>query len=222
MIKFIFTGFFILQLGLSFLSGQNSMSSPDEKKALSAQKIVFLGVDFSKLRLLNSLDFIDKNGKEKCAALQYKYYNDWNEIFLIESSKFNPNELLVVNDHKLSLDKSLELNKKITIEKCIIEDLLYKISEKEVQEIIDKYIGQGDEEIGVLIIGESLSKKLERGAHIIVYFETKTGKILLSNRYEAAPTGIGFNYYWVNTIHKCLEQHESYVKKTRKKLKMKY
>lgn len=209
---------FLFCIGTTSLVAQNTTN---EKIALSTKEIVFLGIDFSKLRLLDEFGFIDKNGKKKCAALEFKYYNDWNEVFLIEQRKFNPNELLGVKDHKLSIEKSTELNKTIKIDDCILDNLSYKISDEEIQNIVNNYIGQGSEAIGVLIVSESLSKKLDRGAHIIVYFETESGKIILSKRYEAAPVGYGFNYYWLNTIHKCLEQHQTYVRKTRKKLKIK-
>lgn len=219
--RILLVALFIFCIGQPFLHSQNLSSSQRESEALSTKSVMFLGVDFSKLRLLNSFGFIDKNGKTKCAALEFKYYNDWNEVFLIEQSKFNPNELLMLKSHKLSIKKSTELNKLIKVNDCILEDLSYKISGEDVQDVVNKYVDPLNEDTGVIIIAESLSKKLDRGTHIIVYFTIKTGEVLLSRQYGASPTGYGFNYYWLNTIHKCLEQHQTYVRKTRKKLKIK-
>ena len=220
--KIIFAAVFVLFIGSSFLATENNRTLVSgEKKALSAKKIVFLGVNFSKLRLLDSEGFVGKNGKTKCGALRYKYYDSWNEVFMLEKTKFNLDELLIVKDHILSIERSAELNDSIQIDTCLIDDLEYKIADNDVQEVVNQYIGYADGKISVLLVGESLSKKLGRGVYIIVYFETESGKILLQQKYKAAPVGSGFDNYWVNTIHKCLEQHQSYVKKTRKKLKIK-
>lgn len=199
----------------------NTRAQQSETEALSTKEVAFLGVDFSQFRLLDIFGFVDRNGKAKCAALRYKYYESWNEVFLIEQSKFNTEELLLVSKSKLTIQKSKELNTKINIDTCLIDNLEYQISEAEVQEVINNYVGAAEKEVSVIIVAESISKKLEKGKHIIVYFNTKTGKILLSKKYEASPTGYGFDNYWINTIHKCLEQHRSYVKKQRKKLKIK-
>jgi hypothetical protein len=206
----------LISLSLNIKAQQN------ETKALSAKEIAFLGVDFSQFRLLDSFGFIDRNGKAKCAALRYKYYESWNEVFLIEQAKFNTEELLLVPKSKLTIQKSKELNTKINIDTCIIDNLEYQVSNETIQGVVNNYIGVVEQEISVIIVAESISKKLEEGKHLIVYFNSKTGKILLAKKYEASPVGYGFDNYWVNTIHKCLEQHRGYVKKQRKKLKIKF
>ena len=220
--RVIFIAIIALISASSFLIVENDMTATgSERKALSAKKVIFLGANFEKLRLLDSEGFVGKNGKTKCGALKFKYYNSWNEVFMLEDAKYNPDELLIVKSHVLSIERSAELNDSIQIDTCLIDDLDYKISKADVQDIVNQYVGHVDAGIGVLVIGESLSKKLGRGAHIIAYFDTESGKLLLHKRYEAGPVGSGFDNYWVNTIHKALEQHQGYVKKTRKKLKIK-
>ena len=209
----------ILLITSAFVS--SGLNSSDERKALSAKKIVFLGVNFTQFKLLDEEGFIGKNGDSKCKALKFKYFEDWNDVFLIEKDKFNLNNLLLIDNYSLFLDPTIAFNKEINIDECLIGDLTYKVSQEKIQNIIDQYIGIVDGEIAVIIIGESMSKKLGKGAFTIVYFEPLEGKILLSNRYEEAPSGYGFDNYWVNTIHNSLQANEKFIKKTRKAYKIK-
>jgi hypothetical protein len=217
---------FILLLGVGLLAMSfvpaTSPNKTNVKRALSAKEIIFLGANFSKLRLIHREGFIDKNGKTKCNALEYKYFDTWNEVFITEERKFNPAELCRVKSYTMSIKRSTELNGMVENEECIIKNELYHVSDKEIQEIVDGYVGKVEEGVGVLVIGESLSKKHGKGKHGVVYFDTVTGEILLFKRYHASPTGVGFDNYWVITIHKCLEDHQSFVKKERKRLKIKY
>lgn len=206
---------FIASISFS-IEGINDNEVSGIRRALSAEKVVFLGVNFSKLKLLNEEGFVGKNGKSKCGALQFKYFLSWNEIFVQEMSKFNLNKLLIVEDHRLYLEPTEKLNEQIEVEDCIIDDLSYRVSEKDIQDIINQYIDVVDEGVCVLMIGESLSKKLGIGAFTIVYFDPSDGLILLSKRYEESPVGYGFDNYWVNSIHKSLEGHAKFLKKSRK------
>jgi hypothetical protein len=206
---------FILSTSFSISDLDNDESS-GVKKVLSAQKVVFLGVNFSKLKLLNEEGFVGKNGKTKCGALKFKYFLSWNEVFIQEESKFNLEKLLHVKEHELYLEPTEFYNEQIVTENCIIDDLSYRVSKQEIQEIVNQYIDVIKDDICVLMIGESLSKKLGLGVFTIVYFDPFDGTILLSNRYEEAPVGYGFDNYWVNCIHKSLEDNAKFIKKSRK------
>ena len=220
--KFPITLVVLFSLSLLSVSAAYAISeSSDERKALSAKNIVFLGINFSGLKLLNEEGFIGQNGSSKCDALQFKYFEGWNEVFLIEKDKFNLNDLFIIDSYSLFMDPTINFNKNIIVDNCIIDDLDYRVSDIMKQQIIDQYIGLVDAEVCVLMIGESLSKKLGKGSYTIIYFDPADGKILLSNRYEENPSGYGFDNYWVNSIHNSLQSHEKYVKKMRKAYKIK-
>tara|TARA_B100000508_G_C11465730_1_gene282277 strand:+ start:5165 stop:5827 length:663 start_codon:yes stop_codon:yes gene_type:complete len=197
--------------------GTSSVLAKDgEVKALSAKKVTFLGVNFSKFKLVNQMGFIDKNGRTKCKALSFKYFESWNDVFLTESGKSNMNNLLRVEKAKVSLKKSLELNTEIDTEGCLIEDGQYSISKSDIQDVVDDYDLEL-EGISVLMVAESISKKLEYGVYYIVYFDSERN-ILYSRKYQGEPSGGGFDNYWVNTIFDSLEKHAKSVKKERKSL----
>ncbi len=54
-----------------------------------AKDIVFLGVNYSELKLLNEEGFIGQNGKTKCGALQFKYFVNI-QIEYLEANDYTP------------------------------------------------------------------------------------------------------------------------------------
>lgn len=203
---------------LTPIQGQNQIQSPqDVLKALSSQNITFYGVNFENIRLIDQEGFIDKNGNTKCAALKNKYFNDYNEKFIIEDYKFDIIKYFEVSQFEfLSEETKLFNNHWIYQDQCITSELNYQMSNDEVAEIVQKY-SPGKYQIGVLIIAESFSKKLGKGVFHLVYFDVYSKAILYHNKYEEVPSGIGFSAYWVNSLHRCLESHLKRIKKDKKK-----
>lgn len=219
-IKSIFFIFVLFSSGI-FLSFTQETKEEDTKTALSAKKLTFYGINYTKFKLLGEEGFIDKTGKSKCNSLKFKYFENWNDYFLLEGKKFNTKVNFIVDDSKLDLDYTNTWNGQIDVTDCLIKTGEHSVSNTELKNIVEEYADDTKTGVGTLIVAEYISKTKKHGSYIYVYFNRNDGKILYHNKYQGAPSGMGFGVYWINSFYETLKLHKVHVKSKRKELKIK-
>jgi hypothetical protein len=177
----------------------------EEESIKNAQSAVFFGLDFSAFKLIHEDGFINKNGTPLCKSLTFKYFREWNEMFLAEPAKFSPSRYFSIPNCLVSLETSMALNQKYEVEGCIIEDDNYRIPADKFKSIVQPY-SSIDSDLGVVIVMESMSKVNNECVFYPVFFDMKTHAIISSERVKGDPGGQGIRNYWVNAIHEGLSK----------------
>lgn len=217
--KIIILTSILLFSGVFFAFTLNS-NDEDAKTAFSAKSIEFYGINYTKFKLLYEEGFIDKTGKSKCNSLKHKYFENWNDYFLIERSKFDISKNFILDANELILDSTNKWNAQIDVTDCIIVEGTHSVSDIEVTEIVKQYADGSKSGVGSVVIAEYISKEKKHGSYIYVYFDLNTGSILYQSKYEGAPSGMGFGVYWINSFYETLKLHKDHVKDKRKDLNL--
>lgn len=195
--------FLPLLLLCSSLHGTAQLTAADVTKA---KDMVFFGLDFTFLKLIHEEGFVDKNGKPMCKTLPFKYFNEWNEMFLIERDKFNLTRYFGVPNYTVDQTKATERNKAYVTEGCIIASDSYKVLPTELTEAVQEYGSGSQFGIGCVIFVESFNKTDGKSVVYTVFFDLSDHAILKIDEQEGSPFGDGFRNYWVNAIDKALNK----------------
>lgn len=205
-------------LSLFLLVSSISFAQGNEKRAYKANEVVNFGFDFTSLKLIHEDGFITKNGKPMCKSFTFKYFEEWNELWILEENKYNLADYFGIKKSSMELDIATERNSTYPDENCIITDESYKLSDDQVKEIVSAYKSTEKEEgLGFLIIVESMSKENQRAMFYTVFFDLATNEIERVEYLKGDPGGYGFRNYWAGALHEGLDRTSKDFKKMRKK-----
>ncbi len=206
----------LLLVGCSLVA----MAQQGISKVYNSKNVVYFGIDYTHLKLVHNKGFINRNGNELCASLTFKYFKEWNEMFVIERNKFDLEELLYVNEYVIELDSSDRRNNNYQTEGCIIGNEEYVVTEQQKEALVQHYSSEQHQNgVGILIVGELLSKEMDIGKYSVLYFDLKSNEILLSEKVEGKPGGQGIRNYWINSLYESLLDNKINHRKRIKKLK---
>lgn len=169
----------------------NSVFSQDlsesEKKALTAQEVVFYGFDFSNFKLANA---------KKIGDDLHKFLGGWELYCLSEISPKTLTRYLRKDSLILNLGKAHSVNERVEPTEIAVA-LRHSISQETVGEIISKYGGPDEQGIGFIIIMECFEKYTYTTSGYFVFFDIATKKILMSDRASTIEVGrYGMTHYW--------------------------
>ncbi len=210
---------FLIFFGLhSMLQAQNSIN-----KVLDAQDVTFYGLDFSALQLVHKDGFYDAEGTPICDKMRDTYFPAWNNMMQIERKKYDLSKFLGFKRYSINLEQSNTKNLedlKSTFEgaNCISENIPGHISKSKAAEVLKGYNTESDKNpIGLIIIPEMFSKQLLIGVYSIVYFDTKTKDVLMTDVVEGKPKGFGVRNYWIGSLYAGLKSYSKIIKARRNK-----
>lgn len=199
------------------LIGLCSWAQSDEQRVYKADKVTFFGVDFSYLKLIHSDGFVDKNGKPMCNTLTFKYFSEWNEMFLIERKKYNITRYFGIPEYTIDQATVTERNKAYAfVENCITENESYRVSSTDMTDAVKLYGSKDASGLGLVIFAESFNKTAGICVLHVVFFDLATHAIVKSERVEGPPVGMGFRNYWANAIDNTLDRSSNEYAKGRK------
>ena len=203
-----------------FVSICFSFTSADsnKSKALTAQTVRFLGINYSQLKCIHKVDFVDKLGITQCQSLVDRYITEWNEYFITEKEKFDATKFFLVTKVELDLAQSIEAGKNYSVDSCVIENEAYTIAPDKIKSIVKSYQNATASGVAILIIGESLNKQKGVANYYVTYLDIATGELLYYTKISGSPVGYGFAPYWVNSLYNALNENKSTIKKERSAL----
>ncbi|MEP7165070.1 MAG: hypothetical protein ABI741_10255 [Ferruginibacter sp.] len=203
----------VLFFGLS-LSGHSQ--SLNEFFNNSELHLTYLGIDFTKARLIN-------DPAANSFDIRNKLYPSVNNVVVNEPKKFD----IAAAFHKTHVGSDLSAvnakNEKINAEEIPSSNTedFYRLKEADINSVVKGLSISGKTGIGLLFIMEGMKKEGKRGDASIwtVLIDMKTKKVLMSERFENKANGIGSRNYWASTIKATLDDIE---KKKYKEWKEKY
>lgn len=190
----------------------------NKSKALSAQTVKFFGINYSQLKCIHKVDFVDKLGVTQCQSLVDRYITEWNEYFITEKEKFDAAKFFLVAKAELDLKQSIEDGKNYAVDSCVIENEAYTIAPEKIKSIVKSYQNANTSGVGILIIGESLNKQKGRANYYVTYLDIATGELLYSVKITGSPVGYGFAPYWINSLYNALNENKATIRKERSNL----
>jgi hypothetical protein len=171
---------------------------------VSSNALVWCGLDYSKVKMIGTLDFRQPSQIFPGALLE------WNGLFMKEMlPKLEAMFPLVESDLK-----AVEaLNEKVTASQIEREDGTRAekvnptdITETNIADIVASYSLKHDKGIGLVFIMDRLVKAQETGCLYVVFFDISSRKVLHSERVVARAGGFGFRNYWFSPIKTAVEK----------------
>ena len=170
----------------------------------SESPIVYLGIDFSKAKLLG-----DGNPDE----IRNNLYRSINQLIIYEPKKYDLSGAF----HKGTIDNDINPVAKKN-EKANINEILStnssdfnRFKESDISSMVKDLDLSGKKGIGLLFVMEAMRKVDKKGdaAVWVTLLDMGTKKVLMTERIESkASMAIGFRNYWASTIRNLIETIE--------------
>lgn len=176
--------------------GQNSYTTKD---IFSAEKLVYFGIDFSKVKLQGP------SGFSRPEEIVSTIFPGINEVVVMESTKYNIQEAFRVKSVQYDFNCTSERNKNVDPDTLVgYEHFTFDINT--LQSMINEYTTNVSEGIGLVFVAECLSKLDTKGYYHIVLFDVATKKILLSQKAAGQAGGIGIRNFWARSVFEVIDR----------------
>jgi hypothetical protein len=180
-------------------------------------KITYLGIDFSKVKLIGSFNQFAEAGSTGPLLIKNKYFDAWNNIVLNESKKYDVAWIFRKETIKMDIVEMSGINSKTELE-AIEAEITPKYSVDFIKNHVSNYKFNEKEGFGILFIAESLDKNAQEGIYHFVILNLKNNEIIIHERLIERAGGIGLRNYWARTIFEAiLELQEVKYKSWKKK-----
>jgi len=198
------------------LTAQNSISEIN-----SNHKWVWLGLDFSETKL------VGRTGFEDPFKIATVYFPSINMLIFEEAEKYDVMKAMntpewkggsaQINVNSYSSDPFFfeRTRKRLSLAEVYdgLQDLYvgvdYKLEKSDIEKIVSKYnFRKTAEDVALVFIMESLGKTSERAIMWVTVINTRTKKVLLSERMAGKPKGFGFRNYWGKSVLRVMEEIE--------------
>lgn len=169
------------------------------KKVFTAESVVWFGLDFSKVKLL------DGAGINYPEEVKTRFAPAWNRLFLEERDKYNLQDAYSAERVKYDIEAVKEVNKTIVEEEIVTLDS-YEIEKGTIDEMVKLYTSKHTSGIGLVYIVESLSKIDEAAAVHVTFFDIESRNILFQKKLLGTPRGFGLRNYWAGAYYDVIKQ----------------
>lgn len=178
--------------------------------------LVYLGIDFTKARLINDPD-------ANSFDIRNKVYPSINSLIINEPKKFD----IAAAFHKSNVGSDFTAtrarNEKINAEEILSSNTedFYRLNAEDIAAVVKGLALGGKTGIALLFVMEGMKKMGKSGEASVwvVLLDMKTKKVLMTERFENKASGIGARNYWASAIKATLEDIE---KKKYKDWKVQY
>lgn len=165
----------------------------------SDMRIVWLGADFSHVKILDSLGCTpERFATEIIPAI--------NNIVIMEPSKYDFGKFLQKITFFSDTEAVTKSNKSINPEE-MVKNTQEKLDVNKINNIVGSYNLKEKEGIGVVLIYEALSKKNLYSSMYFTYVKMPEGKVILTKYVSARPGGFGLRNFWAATIYDFLKDY---------------
>lgn len=196
--------FMALLVAIPFVNQGQDISDLFSK---SDTKISWLGIDYSHVQLIGDFsEFADAGGK---SAVQVKetYFPKWNYLFINESSKFDVRGMVRKSEVENDIDMIMLKNAEASVEDMEVYTNT-PMSEEDVAAAVKEYDLSGKSGLGMALIAECMNKNQPIAIYHFVVVDLSSGELLLTQKFETAPAGIGLRNFWAGSFYKVVSQIE--------------
>jgi hypothetical protein len=175
------------------IAGSFPLFSQDRNTAIKAKEIVWFGMDFSKAKFVGV-------GEATGYEMRAKYIPAWNNLILAEQKKFDVKKAFKKDNVYFDIASVNEINIALK-EDAMMSPNSYKLDRSEVDGLIRNYKSTEKKEgVGVAFIIESFDKPAVNASAYVVFFDIASKKVLLCEKVQGKPAGIGVRNYWAGAI----------------------
>jgi len=168
----------------------------------TGEKVVWLGVDFTQVKILGPLGTVEK---EELIPL----FDEMNRVIISERSKYNFETALRKDEVPYDLEVVTKLNSAIDPGKIISyssSDEDGRLSEEAISVLIKQYKIAKPEGIGLVFFMETIDKTRERGTMWVTFFSLKDRNILFTEKISGTAGGISFRNHWTTTVYNVINK----------------
>ena len=168
----------------------------------TGEKVVWLGVDFTQVKLLGPLGTVDK---EELIPL----FEDMNRVIISERTKYNFETALRKDEVPYDLEVVTRLNSAIEPGKIISYssvDAEGRLSEEAISVLIKQYKIAKPEGIGLVFFMETIDKPREKGTMWVTFFNLQDRNILFTEKMSGTAGGISFRNHWATTVYNVINK----------------
>lgn len=159
--------------------------------------IRFYGVDYSKVKVANAGE----------SAIQFENaFEKINNLFILQPKKYNISKLFKKNALSIEIEPVINNIKNIDIERLkTVTQSSNKLTNNDLEDILESLSITPKEEPGLIIIAEFLDKSKNRGWYNIVFFDTKTKKIIDTWKSSGKASGFGLRNFWATSVYHAMK-----------------
>jgi hypothetical protein len=165
-------------------------------------KIVWLGLDFTQVRMVGPLGTVDKNEL-------LPLFDEINMIVISERTKYNLEAALRKDEVPYNLEIVSKLNSEIDPGKAIAyasNDEGVRLNEEAISVLVKQYRIENKEGIGLVFFMETLDKVKEKGTMWVTFFNLADRNVLFTERMSGVAGGITFRNHWSRPVYEVIDQ----------------
>ncbi|MCH2022389.1 MAG: hypothetical protein MK207_07900 [Saprospiraceae bacterium] len=179
-----------------------SLIAQDVSEVFTSSKATmeFVGLDFSEVRMVGSEGFSDPS------KIQSYYFGVWNGLFMSEMDKYDVRGAFMKKEMDYDLSVVEEGNDGVDYINMVTNKNPKFFSEEKIQGMVKKYNTEAmTAKFGLSFIVHSFNKFQEMGYFYVVIFDSKSKKVLLSERLSGEAGGFGFRNYWARSYYNVIK-----------------
>ena len=169
----------------------------------SESPLTYLGIDFSKARLLDVGNVDD---------IRNRLYGSINELIVNEPKKFDLKGAFSKSNINHDFGAVTKNNAKTNMNDILSTNSadFNRLAESDIAATVKALDLSGKSGVGLLFVMEAMRKIDKKGdaAIWVTLVDMKTKKVLMTERIVEKATGIGFRNYWASTIKEVIEEIE--------------
>jgi len=165
-------------------------------------KIVWMGLDFTQVRMVGPLGTVDK---DELLPL----FDKINMIVISERTKYNFKAALRKDEIPYNLEIVSKLNSEIDPGKAIAyasNDEGGRLNEESISVLVKQYRIENAEGIGLVFFMETLDKVKEKGTMWVTFFNLADRNVLFTERMSGVAGGITFRNHWSRPVFEVIDQ----------------
>ncbi len=171
----------------------------------SATPLTYLGIDFTKAKLIN---YPNPNPID----IKDRIYNSINDVVVNEPKKYDIAGAFQKSNVTTDLSAVREKNGKINAEEIVSTNTAdySRLKETDISAVVKALNFDKKSGIGLLFVMEGMKKDDKKGDASMwaVLVDMSSKKVLLTERFESKANGFGFRNYWASTIKETLDEIE--------------
>lgn len=190
---------FLLFLGSNFTSRAQGLKDVFNN---SESPLLYLGIDFSKSRLLDVGNADD---------IRNRLYGSINDLVIDEPKKFDLKGAFRKSNIDHDFSAVIKNNAKANLNDIISTNSadFNRLKEADIAAEVKSLDISGKDGVGLLFVMEAMRKQDKKGdaAIWVTFIDLKTKKVLMTERIEIdAKGGFGFRNYWASTIKELIDE----------------
>ncbi len=188
---------------ISLLSISNQSFAQTLKEVFndSESPLTYLGIDFSKARLLDIGNADD---------IRNRLYGSINDLIVLEPKKFDLKGAFRKSNISHDFSAVNKNNGKTNLNDILSTNSadFDRFKESDIAAMVKALDLSGKDGVGLLFVMEAMRKIDKRGdaAIWVTLVDMKTKKVLMTERIVTKAAGIGFRNYWASTIKEVIEE----------------